>query len=197
MRDSYTLYEDKLQGEYKEIFKQIDTYFGTEKVDEDTREEHMGALLDMFLLAQEEGKPVEKITGKNMERFCKLFCSNLSWKQRVLSILDLTRNVAKCVFGISLLTLITAFFDLLGGETVNIWEVIVGAVAIIITVGCVMFGEFETRTDMYWFIGIMLVVVYVLMALLWKSARSSNVNIRNWIAHERKKLEQVNEEKDI
>lgn len=360
MRDSYTLYEDKLEGKYREAFKQIDTYFGTEKVDEDTREEYMGELLDIFLLAQEEGRPVEKITGNNIESFCKSFCSNLTWKQKVLSIVDLGKSVANAVFFISALTLVTAFFDMLSGESVNIWELraginvfgyicgfaiviitsyltawvsrrimfkvkkvsrkiwsfIVGTLAvvvslftifialtdkldpffdfpawiacmgsgiyllvyricnrkriaerkahevsfweevkkdtefvpntenvfsqemekkwekknakrqkkglpvftreeilaleeaevikseentwvnwffpIIITIGFVVFGKFETRTDMYWFVGIMLVVEYVLMVLLWKSAKSSNVNKRNWIAYERKKLEQSN-----
>lgn len=359
MRDSYTLYEDKLEGEYREAFKQIDTYFGTEKVDEDTREEHMGELLDIFLLAQEEGRPVEKITGKNIESFCKSFCSNLTWKQKVLSIVDLGKDVANVVFFISVLTLVTAFLDILSGENINIWELradinvfgyicgfiiviltsyltawvtrrimfkvkkvsrkiwsfIVGMLAIIVSLftifialtdkldpffdfpawivcggsgvyllvyhicnrkriaerkehkisfweevkkdtefvpntdnffsqemekkwekknakrqkkgrpaftreeilaleeaevikseenawarwilpiivaaGFVIFGEFETPVDMYWFIGIMLVVEYVLMALLWKGARSQNVNIRNWIVHERKKLAQI------
>ena len=51
MRDSYILYMDKLQGEYKEIFQQIDLYFSTQNVDEDTHEEYMGDLLDIFLLA--------------------------------------------------------------------------------------------------------------------------------------------------
>lgn len=122
MRDSYTLYEDKLVGNYKETFKQIDTYFGTEKVDEDTREEYMGELLDVFLLAQEEGRPVEKITGNNIESFCKTFCSNLTWKQKVLSIIDLGKGVAFVIFFISALTLITAFFDMLSGESINLWE---------------------------------------------------------------------------
>lgn len=65
MRDSFRLYQDKLQGEYKETFQQIDLYFSTQNVDEDTREEYMCDLLDVFLLAQDEGRPVEKITGKN------------------------------------------------------------------------------------------------------------------------------------
>lgn len=365
MRDSYTLYENKLEGEYKEAFKQIDTYFGTEKVDEDTREEYMGELLDVFLLAQEERRPVERITGKNIESFCKSFCSNLTWKQKVLSIVDLGKSVAKVVFFISVLTLVTAFFGMLSGERVDIWELraginvfgyicgfaiviitsyltawvtrrimfkvkkvsrkiwsfIVGVLAIIVSLstiyialtdkletffdfpawivcvgsgvylliyhicnrkriaerkehevsfwaevkkdtefipntdnvfsqemekkwekrnakrqkkglpaftreeilaleeaeviksegntwavwifpiivvaGFVIFGEFETPVDMYWFIGIMLVVEYVLMAFLWKGAKSNNVNMRNWIAHERKKLEQKKQDMDM
>lgn len=359
MRDSYTLYQDKLEGNYKEVFKQIDTYFGTEKVDEDTREEYMGELLDVFLLAQEEGRPVEKITGNNIESFCKTFCSNLTWKQKVLSIIDLGRGFAHTAFICSLLTLIPAFMDMLSGEKTSIWEIrssinifgylcgfilviitsymfswvtrrimfkakkvsikvwdtVVGVFAvliallmlwlgfsdkldsffdfpawmvcvgssiylliyricnrhrikerkehevsfwaevkngmefdpnsdnvfsqdvekkwekknakrqkkglppfsreeilvleeaeiakseenkwaywvfpIVITVGFVMFGAFETQTDMFWFAGITLVVTYLLMALLWKGAESQNVSIRKWIAHERKKLEQA------
>jgi hypothetical protein len=64
---------------------------------------------------------------------------------------------------------------------------------IVITVGMLIFADFETKTDMYWFVGIVLVVGYVLMALLWKGAKSGNVNKRKWIEAERKKLTRIND----
>ena len=39
MRDSYMLYMDKLEGEYKDTFKQIDHYVSAERIDEDTQED--------------------------------------------------------------------------------------------------------------------------------------------------------------
>lgn len=63
MRDSYIFYTDKLQGEYRETFDRVNMYVGTQGIDDDTREEHMGQLLDMMLSAQESGKPVKKVVG--------------------------------------------------------------------------------------------------------------------------------------
>ncbi len=88
MTDSYALYTEKLTGEYKEVFKQVEMYVTTEYLDELTREEQMSQLLDIFLSAQEAGKPVEKIVGKDLESFCKTFCSGYGWKSRALYMLD-------------------------------------------------------------------------------------------------------------
>lgn len=360
MRDSYTLYQDKLQGEYLEAFKQINLYFGTQQVDDDTKEEYMGDLLDIFLITQEEGKPVEKITGKNLEHFCKSFCSNLTWKQKVLKVLDRLKIMAWFTFLMAAPELLFSIGDIVNGK-VNIFELtsdinifgyilgfcmvdIVAAITdaitkkvmfkikkvsmmilqiiiivlaivsfiaylilyfgdsiwdiplwsaalvsglylllyyifnkkrldsrkehevnfwdeikketefntdsdnlfaqeiekrwekrnkkrlkqgkqaftreeilaleeaeilkaeanqwaywlfpIVIIVGFLIFGEFETQTDMYWFAGIMLVVEYVLMALFWKVAKSGNINTRKWIEAERKKLTQANNDED-
>ena len=123
MRDSYILYQDKLQGEYQKTFEQIAVYFVAQQVDDDTREEYMGDLLDIFLLAQEEGKPVEKITGKNLESFCKSFCSNLTWKQRALRMLDQLKSYAWMVFLFSLLEISFSWDVLISGE-ISFFEVI-------------------------------------------------------------------------
>lgn len=357
MRDSYGLYVDKLQGEYLEAFKQINRYFCTQQVDDDTREEYMGDLLDIFLIAQEEKKPVKRIIGKNLEHFCKSFCSDLTWKQKVLKVFDRLKIMAWFTFLMATPELLFSISDIVNGN-VNIFEltsdinifgyilgfcivdvvaaitdaitkkvmfkikkvsmkilqiiIVVLAIAsfivylmlvfgdstwdipvwiaalvsglylllyyifnkkrldsrkehevkfwdeikkeiefnadtdtlfaqemekrwekknkkrlkqgkpaftraeilaleeveivkaeenqwaywlfpIVITAGFLMFGEFETQTDMYWFAGIMLVVEYVLMALFWKVAKSGNINTRKWIEAERKKLIQAND----
>ena len=123
MRDSFRLYQDKLQGEYKEPFQQIDRYFRTQSVDEDTHEEYMGELLDVFLLAQEEGRPVEKITGKNLESFCKTFCSNLTGKQKLLGLMDELRLVAWFMFVLTLAKLLFSWGDIVNG-TVTIFDIL-------------------------------------------------------------------------
>lgn len=123
MRDSYVLYQDKLKGEYQNTFEQISVYFAAQQVDEDTREEYLGDLLDIFLLAQEEGKPVEKITGKNLESFCKSFCSDLTWKQRALRMFDQLKSYAWMVFFLSLLEISFSWDMIISGE-VSFFEVI-------------------------------------------------------------------------
>lgn len=60
-----------LKGEYKEAFIKIDLYGGMGNIDTDVYEDRIVNLYDMFIQAQEEGKPVEKIIGKDIEAFCK------------------------------------------------------------------------------------------------------------------------------
>lgn len=125
MRDSYLLYQDKLQGEYKETFKQIDMYFSTQNVDRDTHEEYMGDLLDVFLGAQEEGRPVEKIVGKNLESFCKSFCSNLTGMEKVLGLLDDLKRIAWLTLVFALVELLFSWENIIG-RNVNIFLYIIG-----------------------------------------------------------------------
>lgn len=122
MKDSYYYYTDKLAGEYKAVFDQIDLYIGTEAPDDQAREERMGQLLDMFLTAQQTGKPVEKIVGKNIESFCKEFCADFNWKNQVWRILDSTKSLAKFLLvmaGIDFLFLLTDWLD---GIPVDFWN---------------------------------------------------------------------------
>ena len=69
MRDSYVFYVDKLEGEYRETFQGIEAYIIGISGDDDTKEEKMSTLLDLFLNAQEDGKPVQKLVGKNVKMF--------------------------------------------------------------------------------------------------------------------------------
>lgn len=94
MRDSYILYKDKLKGEYKEAFGQIELYCSAQNIDELTQEEQLMQLLDVFLNAQEEGKPVKQITGSNMESFCKNFCSGFSIWNRLANLADYLKRIA-------------------------------------------------------------------------------------------------------
>lgn len=93
MQDSYIYYTDSLKGEYKEVFEKIQVYQSTIRIDDDSYEDRMMGLLDIFLDAQEKGVPVAKITGDNLERFCSVFCreggSLKSWIFQVASSLRL------------------------------------------------------------------------------------------------------------
>ena len=60
-----------LKGEYKEAFTKIDLYGGMGNIENSIYEDRMANLYDIFMEAQEEGKPVEKIIGKDIEAFCK------------------------------------------------------------------------------------------------------------------------------
>ena len=122
MRDSYVLYADKLQGEYRETFDRVNMYVGTQGIDDDTREEHMGQLLDMMLSAQESGKPVKKVVGNDVEAFCKAFCSEFSWKNRVLNILDTLRPLMVGLLIVSVIDLLDLVSLWADGKAVDVWK---------------------------------------------------------------------------
>ncbi|MBR6644265.1 MAG: APC family permease [Clostridia bacterium] len=109
MKDSYVFYKDKLQGEYKDVFDQVEMYVNCENIDELTREDRLGSLLDMLLSAQESGRPVKKVVGNSIEDFCKMFCSDLGTQNKIRRVLDTLKVIA-------IIELIFAFFDLLSAD---------------------------------------------------------------------------------
>lgn len=123
MRDSYMLYTDKLEGEYKDVFKQIENYVMAERIDEDTQEEYMGELLDVFLIAQEEGRPAAKITGDDIGHFCKSFCADFTWKNKILAAIDTWKNFACIIFLMSSLEVLAVIYAMTipGGREINFW----------------------------------------------------------------------------
>lgn len=121
MRDSYMLYVDKLQGEYNEVFQKISTYVLSKGVDTDTVETQMGELLDTFLLAQEEGRPVEKIIGRDLEAFCKNFCSQFGWKNALANLFDKWKIFAWMFLVIGGIEMVFMIMDIISGEKVNFW----------------------------------------------------------------------------
>ena len=82
MKDSYVFYKDKLNEEYRTVFDQIEMYVISQNIDENTVEDRLGELLDIFLSAGESGKDVHKITGNDLEHFCKTFCSDISCSEQ-------------------------------------------------------------------------------------------------------------------
>ena len=112
MKESYTNYKDQLSKEYQTAFERIEAYVFTCGVDENTREERLNELLDMFLSAQNEGRPVEKIVGKDIEKFSKLFCSSFSFKNRILNVADALKSYFLYIFLLSALQMVFWFLDL-------------------------------------------------------------------------------------
>ena len=147
MRDSYTLYVDQLQGEYKDTFQQIMTYMATQNNDINSEENHMAELLDTFLQAQEEGKPVEKIVGNDLELFCKNFGSQFGWESKVLHIADRWKGVAWFVFVFSAVDLFFDVWAFLAGEPVDWFHGDIGVNLTGYVVGFLMMGIVFTILD--------------------------------------------------
>lgn len=117
MLDSYINYVDKLDGDYKRVFKQIEDYVKAEIIDEIRKEEILNEVLDSFLSAQEEKKPVEQIVGKNTEKFCKTICSEKTVGSRLLFFVELMFSFVVLIW----IDFITAVFEMISeGETAHI-----------------------------------------------------------------------------
>lgn len=126
MKDSYAFYKDKLSGEYKEVFYKTEMYVLSQNADNDTTEERLGELLDVFLSAEESGKPVEKIVGNDLESFCRSLCSDFSLKNRLLNFADFFKILAWCWIIESLASLLSTIISWASDDSLDAWYGIEG-----------------------------------------------------------------------
>ena len=98
MKQSYVLYEDKLKGEYKQVFAQVEMYSTSHLIGVDMNSELMMELLDSLLEAQKAGTPAAKIVGDDVEAFCDNFFSEYKTHDRFLDLLKVVYNMAWIVF---------------------------------------------------------------------------------------------------
>lgn len=86
MAFEYIWLTDKLKGEYKEAFDKVEIYANVRNIDEVTQNDMLMELLDLFLTAQAEEKPVSKLVGSDLESFCNSFFSSYSMKTYLRSL---------------------------------------------------------------------------------------------------------------
>lgn len=77
--ESYEKYEDDLRAEYYHTFKEVEVYFKTSELSDKEMEDVMSDILDLFLMAQSEGKPLKEVIGEDTESFCKNYRKGM-WK---------------------------------------------------------------------------------------------------------------------
>lgn len=80
-------------------------------MDDDSQERLLGELLDMFLTAQQAGRPVKRIVGDDLEAFCRQFCSGLGWRNRGIDLLNSLASCAKWVLAFTVLELLCNLED--------------------------------------------------------------------------------------
>lgn len=122
MNESYILYVNKLNEEYRDAFNYVELYISTKCFDNVVTEEYLSELLDIFLTAQSKGKPVHKITGSSIERFCRTFCSGYGIKNRVLDFLDSVRGIVWGLFIFALIDILFLIWDYTDGIKVDLWQ---------------------------------------------------------------------------
>lgn len=74
----------QLCGQYRSVYEKVESLLIIELRDEKEQAERLSYLLDIFLSAQEDGAPVEKIVGKDLKVFCRDFLdassAKLTWR---------------------------------------------------------------------------------------------------------------------
>ena len=100
----YTTEKEQLKGEYLKKFNEIEYYGQIHMVNEDNLAEKMMDLVDLFLEAQENGKPAEFIIGNDIGDFCENFYSDITKKDMIKSVLESFRVLLWEVFFIGLLS---------------------------------------------------------------------------------------------
>lgn len=118
MVNSYAIHVDKLNDEYREVFKKISIYVTSNNMDEMRTEEILSEVMDTFLAAQEEGKPVEKVVGKNLQKFCESLCSEKGIKTHILHFFEAFHSCIVIYLMLNLCDLIM-FLKLSDGEKIN------------------------------------------------------------------------------
>lgn len=94
MKDSYVNYMNKLTGEYKSVFSDIETFGWTVDIDDILFDEKMSELLDVFISAQEENRDVKIIIGDDVNTFCSNFFDEIPKISMVREFFDSIKRVA-------------------------------------------------------------------------------------------------------
>lgn len=119
MVNSHHMYIEKLNKEYMEVFNTISKYVTASNMDEMRTEETLSEVMDTFLAAQEAGKPVEKVVGKDLQKFCESLCSEKGIKTYILGFFETCHFMFIWYFLTVLLDIHFLFTSLLEGEKIN------------------------------------------------------------------------------
>ncbi len=106
---SYIFYKEKLTGEYLRAFDRAEIYaMGIDMADMEGNDMLM-ELIDTLYTAQQEGKPVEKVLGPDIEKFCREFFEGYNtWNNFLHNLPRWMYRMAWFVFFVTLLDLLAA-----------------------------------------------------------------------------------------
>ncbi len=106
---SYVFYKEKLVGEYLRAFDRAEIYaMGIDMADPEGNDMLM-ELIDILYTAQQEGKPVEKVLGPDIEKFCREFFEGYNtWNNFLHNLPRWMYRMAWIVFFVTLLDLLAA-----------------------------------------------------------------------------------------
>lgn len=118
MKNKYE-YRVKLEGEYLETFDKVEIYYKAKNIENDKLNDAMDELLDLFLSAQSEGRPINYIVGDDLKEFCEIYISETKSKHFGNNILG---GIFTWVIPIVLATFILSCIEYFTGEITSIWS---------------------------------------------------------------------------
>ncbi len=83
---NYATLESQLKGDYREVLSKVILYITSKNISDSVAQEKICDLYEILLTAQYDSKPVNKIVGNDIARFCKDYFSDYTLKERFLSI---------------------------------------------------------------------------------------------------------------
>lgn len=96
---------EQLEGKYREVFERVELYSCVKGIETEVAEDRMMNLFDLLLTAQNHGKPVEKVIGKDVERFCNDYFEDYGIRERI-------KLIPKELYRISWFVIIYSVFEL-------------------------------------------------------------------------------------
>ena len=103
-------YKEQLHGQYRSVYERVEHLLFVELRDEEEQADRMSYLLDIFLSAQADGLPVEKVVGNDLRAFCRDFLDASSAKLTWRYILRSIKTIAFCYLWLLGAFDVTAFF---------------------------------------------------------------------------------------
>lgn len=94
----YVVMETQLSGEYREVFSKAVLYSTMKSIPEDICDDRLIELYDLLITAESEEKPVQKLIGKDTNRFYRDFFDDLTVWERLKYIPKSIYNMMWFVF---------------------------------------------------------------------------------------------------
>lgn len=169
---SYLIEKDKLKGEYNKVFDRVEGYTVIKSIDEDTREEMLMNLVDMLYSAQLDGKPVEKIVGKDIDKFCREYFADCNkWQQWIRTLPSWLYRVMLIITVISILELIFpeeewgSIWNAQTEVSAYLFGMIAGAVSsmIFLVIGNIIWAKYKKISSNILYAGVIIVFILVLI----------------------------------
>ena len=97
MKESYEIYTEKLQDNYKEEFNKVEAYcmFLMKNYSDEKKEEVMSEVLDTFLNSQNDKKDIKELIGNNIAQYSRNVCKIEQKNMNLIKLLTFLKNMAR------------------------------------------------------------------------------------------------------
>ena len=173
--------QEKLEGEYRDVYERVDIYSMNTELDENTTDELLMNLLDSLLSAQENGQPVEKIVGSDIEHFCREYFDVYDRRDRLGNYVTRAYKFAWFVFVIEMIEMVINLSEgipLLKVEsdiTPYLLSLLAGGIVSVISgllLYPVIIKKKKVNSTAYSFIMLLLLMAMIVAGAIWCESKS-------------------------